>query len=579
MPSKLRDPLPPVWSGLWALLLAMAWLLPNHYFPWATFHSDAWVSVMVALAAGAVILRSPKKVAWHPIAVVIAVLVTVPFLQFGAGMLPYSGQAWVSTAYVLGLLLALLIGSHWEEAASKRAADALFLAIGIAGLVSVAMQLRQWLGLMGDGSEMRVWTAEFSPGRPSANLGQPNQLATLLLWGVLACAWGVLRKQLRVGLAVLPVLFLLFGVVLTQSRVASIGVLFLAVAAFVWRRFLPPRGTWFVALLFAYFTVCTLFLQQLSDFFGLEVQIRSASLGGASTQLRIKAYGVFLDAVLQRPWLGYGWDQLAVAQLTVAQDHDTLNSFFLHSHNLFLDLVLWCGLPVGGVVSVALLWWVLRAIWCVDSPEDAVLVLFLLVVGLHAMVELPLHHAYFLLPTGLVMGMLNRRQHRQSVWACSRWVVFVVWLGSSALLGFIVKDYLRIDESFRTFRLEAAHIGNLPPGLPPDVLVLNHMRELIVHARTDVLPTISALELEKLRGFTTSFPSPLNLFNYAKGLAFRHRPEEAAYWIAKVQKVQPSEYNPDMRRIWEAQAATHPSMAAVKWPDIDVPPALSGAKP
>jgi hypothetical protein len=328
MPLNFRDPLPPIWSGLWALLLAMAWLLPNHYFPWATFHADAWVSVMVAVAAGAVILRSPTRVAWHSITVMVAVLATVPFLQFGAGMLPYSGQAWVSTAYVLGLLLALLVGAHWEEVAPRRAADALFLAIGIAGFVSVAMQLRQWLGLAGDGSEMQVWTAEFTPGRPSANLGQPNQLATLLLWSVLACVWGVLRKQVRVGLAVLAVLFLLFGVVLTQSRIASIGVFGMLVAAWAWRRFLPPRGAWLVTLLFVYFAVCTLFLQQLSDFFGLEVQIRSASLGGASTQLRIKAYSLFLDAVFQRPWLGYGWDQLAVAQLAVAQNHGTLTSFF-----------------------------------------------------------------------------------------------------------------------------------------------------------------------------------------------------------------------------------------------------------
>ena len=105
------------------------------------------------------------------------------------------------------------------------------------------------------------------------------------------------------------------------------------------------------------------------------------------------------------------------------------------------------------------------------------------------------------------------------------------------------------------------------------------MRELIVRSRQDVLPTISAPELEELRGFTTSFPSPANLFNFAKALAFRHRPEEAEAWIAKVQKVQPTEFNPDMRRIWEAQATAQPTMAAVKWPDIDVPPVPSGAKP
>jgi O-antigen ligase len=575
-----KPPLPPLWMALWGPLLALAWLLPNHYYPWATFHSDAWVAVMLALVSASVIMCSATPVAWHRLTVVIALLAMVPTLQFAAGLIPFSGQAWLYSAYVLGLLLALLVGARWEAATPGRAADGLFMAIGIAALVSVGLQLRQWLGLATEMDDaLQIWTGEFSPGRPSANLGQPNQLATLLLWALLGTVWAVLRQKVRPVYAVLVALFLVFGVVLTQSRIASIALLALTIAAWVWRRLLPPRGPWVMTWLLLYFVVCTLGLQHLSDLLGLDVQIRSASLGGASTQLRLKAYRLFLDAVTQQPWFGYGWDQLAVAQMAVAQNHGTLTSFFLHSHNLFLDLVLWCGIPIGGSVSAVLLGWLLCAVWQVDSREDAVLVLFLLVVGLHAMVELPLHHAYLLLPTGLVMGMLNQRQHKRVLITMHRWWVLGLWLGICVLLGTIMRDYLRVDQSFRTYRLEAAHIGRLPPEKPPEVLLLNHMRAFIVNARTEVHPDISAEELEQLRGVTTSFPTPANLFNFAKALAFLHRPEEAAAWIAKVQKVQPAEFNPDMRRIWEAQATAQPAMAAVKWPDLDEPVAPSVAKP
>lgn len=574
-----KHPLPPLWLGLWGPLLAIAWGMPNHYFPWPAFHTDAWVAIMLAIAAAAVLIRSTAPVAWHGIAVAMALLAVVPFVQFVTGLLPFSGQAWLYTAFVLGLLLALLVGAQWEAATPGQAADGLFLAIGIAALASVGMQLRQWLGLADDGIEMTIWTAEFTPGRPSANLGQPNQLATLLLWAVLGCAWAVVRKQARTGYAVAATMFLLFGVALTQSRIAFLAILLITLCAWIWRRFLPSRGPWVVTLLCVYFVVCALSLQYLSDLFGLDVQIRSVTLGGGSTELRLKSYRLFLDAVSQQPWWGYGWDQLAVAQLAVAEKHGTLSSFFLHSHNLFLDLVLWCGIPIGGTVVLVLLGWLLRAVWRVDSREDMVLVLFLLVIGLHAMVELPLHYAYFLLPTGLVMGMLNQRQRRWVAWSSSRWGVLVLWLGTSVLLGIIVRDYLRVDSSFRTFRLDAARIGTQPPGLPPDVLVLNHMREFIVNARLDVQPTISEAELEKLRHLTTSFPNPSNLFSFAKALAFRHQPEAAAMWIAKTQKVQPAEFNVDMRRTWKAQAASQPAMAAVKWPDGDVPEPSSAEKP
>lgn len=565
-----REPLPPLWLGLWVPLLAMAWLLPNHYYPWATFHTDAWLAVMFVIAAAPVIGWSADKVQWHGLPVLIALLATVPFIQFGLGMLPFSGQAWVCTAYILGLLLAMLMGVRWEAATPGRAADGLFLAVGLASIVSVGLQLRQWLGLEFNADAMQVWMAEFSPGRPAANLGQPNQLATLLLWGLLACAWGLVRQKIQPASAVLVAMYLLFGIALTQSRIAFIALLAICLAAWTWRRLLPARSPWVVTLLLLYFAVCTLSLQGLSDLLGLDLQIRSASLGGGSTQLRLKAYSLFLDAAWQHPWWGYGWNRLAVAQLSVAQNHPTLTSFFIHSHNLFLDLVLWCGIPIGGVVSLAILGWLLRGLRRVASPEDAILVLFVIVVGLHAMVELPLHHAYLLLPTGLVIGMLNERQHNPVVFTSSRWTALTLLLGTTLLLGSIMRDYLQVDESFRTFRLEAARIGQLPPGKPPNVWLLNDMREFILYARKDVEPNISSAEAEKLHDVALSFPTPSNLFNYAKALAYLHKPEEARVWIEKTQKVQPQEFDRDLRVAWESQAQKQPAMATVKWPPLEV---------
>ena len=548
----------------------MAWLLPNHYYPWATFHTDAWLAVMFAVAAVPVIGWSPKKVQWHSFPIFIALLATVPFIQFGLGMLPFGGQAWVYTAYILGLLLAMLMGARWEAATPGRAADGLFLAIGLASLVSVGLQLCQWLGLEFSGDSMQVWMAEFSPGRPAANLGQPNQLATLLLWSLLACAWGLARQKIKPGSAILMAMYVLFGIALTQSRIAYIALLTICMAAWTWRRILPARAPWIMTLLLLYFVVCTVSLQTLSDLLGLNLQIRSSSLGGGSTQLRLKAYGLFLDAVWQHPWWGYGWNQLAVAQLEVAKNHPTLTSFFIHSHNLFLDLVLWCGIPIGAAVSAALLGGLLRQIRRVANAEDAILVLFLGVVGLHAMVELPLHHGYLLLPTGLVIGMLNERQHFYVVWSSSRWAVLTLLLGTTLLLGAIMRDYLHVDESFRTFRLEVARIGLLPPGKAPDVWLLNDMREFILYARKGVEPTISGADAEKLHNVALSFPTPSNLFNYAKALAYLHKPEEAKVWIEKTQKVQPQEFDRDLRAAWEWEARTQPAMAAVKWPALAV---------
>lgn len=521
---------------------------------------------MLAIAAFAVFLRSSTTVDWHALPLFVALFACVPFVQFFAGLQLFSGQAWVTTAYLLGLLLVLLLGAQWELATPGHAADGLFFAIGIASFLSVGLQLRQWLDVPLDFDSMQVWAVEFSPGRPAANLGQPNQLATLLIWGLLGCAWGVTRKKIGPTVAVLGALYLLFGIVLTQSRVAYIALFVIVIAAWIGRRGLPSRMPVVVTCLLLYFAGCTFYLQHLSDLLGLNVLIRSATFGGESTHLRLQAYILFFDAIGQQPWWGFGWNQLAAAQLSVAQSHPTLGSFFMHSHNLFLDLVLWCGIPIGSLVSVLLVLWLIRGLRSLDNTEDVILMLFVLVVGLHAMVELPLHHAYFLLPTGLVMGILNQRFKMRVILTSTRWSVVGLLLGASLLLGVIMRDYLEVDASFRRMRLDAAHIGRLPPGDPPNVVILNDMRELIVYARKDVKSDISVEELERLRRVTIISPTPSNLFNVAKGLALRHQPADAIEWIQKMQNVQPAGFDRDLRAVWEAQAKSEPAMAEVKWP-------------
>lgn len=528
---------------------------------------------MLAIAAAAVIWRLLTDVAWHSLPLAIAILSLLPFMQFAVGILPFSGQAWLGTAYLWGLLLALLIGARWEETTPGRAADGLFLAIGIAAVVSVGIQLRQWLGTTPDDGEIQLWVANFAPGRPSANLGQPNQLATLLLWAVLACGWGVIRKKIHPLLAVCTVAYLLFGLALSQSRIALISMLTITLLVWFWRNIWVSRSVpWVVTGLFGFLLVCTFSLQYLSDLLQLDVQIRSASLGGGSTQLRLKAYSLFVNAAWHQPWWGYGWYQVPVAQLAVAENNPSLSAFFSHSHNLFLDLILWCGLPIGILVSLFTLAWLLRCVRKVSTKEQAALCLFLIAVGLHAMVEFPLHYGYFLFPAGMVMGMLNHSQQNSVVMTTSRWTVMVIWLCTTALLIAIVRDYARVDDSFRIFRLESARIGNTQPGGPPNVLILNDMRAFIQNARTSVGPDISEKSLLQLRDVTYSFPSPGNLFNYAKALAFRRKPVEAEAWIQKIVKVLPAEVSHAQQQMWQAQSLTQPAMAIVQWPNSDPQP-------
>ncbi len=557
--TKDRSIMAPFWMALWAGTLALGWVLPNHYRPWIAFHSDAWIAAVLLLAFAALIWRSRGSMALHLIAVGVALLIGVPWLQYGLGLIPQPGVAWISSAYLLGLFLALLLGARWEASSPGQLGDALCLAIGVAAVVLVGLQLQQWLQVDG----LELWRLSGGPDRPSANLGQPNQLATLLLWGVLAAAWGVIRGRISGGVAILLVAFLLFGIALTGSRTAWIGVALLVAATWWWRSlWRSARLSWIATGLGCYFVLCV----AMQGWLGYVLHGTEATdLIRMSGELRPLAWDVFLDAAWQRPWFGYGWNQTALAQLAVATAHPPLHVVFSYAHNLFLDLILWCGIPLGLLVSGSLVVWVWRCFRAVQSAENAVLLLFLLVVANHAMLELPLYYAYFLLPAGLVMGMLNTRLSARSVLSVARWAAGLLLLAATTLLMLLVRDYSRVEPSYENLNFEWLHIKVAPIG-PPDVLLLTQWHDFVEFARYEPKVGLTQAELDALRNIPELFSGPLFLHKYASILALNQRPDESRLWLQRLCKVATESECNTAKAIWAKQSLKHPEIAAIPWP-------------
>jgi hypothetical protein len=553
----------PFWLVIWSCTLTVGWLLPNHYRPWAAFHSDAWIAATLLIAAIAVTWRSRGSIQVHIISALVALLIFVPWLQVGFGLISQPGVAWISSAYLLGLLLALLIGVRWESDSPGQLGDGLFFAIGMAAILSVGLQLQQWFQLEG----LDLWRLGGGAERPHANLGQANQLGTLLIWGVLAGAWGYFRKYISGKVAVFLAVYLLFGVALTGSRTAWIGVALLVATGWLWRRHLhSPRVPWIVSGLGLYFVVCVLSVGWLNQIWLAKAPLGLDDFTRMSSEIRPLAWVAFLDAAWQRPFFGYGWNQVVLAQMAVATEHPHIPGFFIYSHNLFLDLVLWCGIPMGLLVSGFLVMWLWQRFHAVQSAENAVLVLFLLVVANHAMLELPLHFAYFLLPVGLVMGVLDARMGVRPVFLLGRWTLGVLWLVASMLLCLIIQDYARVESSYQILRLEWSRIKITIPVGPPDVLLLTQWRDYIKFARMEPKRDVGEDELVWMRNITGLFPGVIFFHKFATVLALNQRPEEAQLWLKRMCKTVSESECRDVQTIWANQSLKVPEIAAIAWP-------------
>jgi hypothetical protein len=557
----------PLWLTLWTAFFSLSWLLPVHFPPWSTFPADVWTAGMGLLGALAVLIRTRSALNWHALPCLVAGLVFLPWVQYFLGLLPYAGQAWMSSAYLLGFLLALLVGARWEQASPDQLAHALFTAIGMAAIASVGLQLYSWLGLSDSGA-MGMWSLGVTGGRPYANLGQPNQLATLLLWGLIACLWAYLRRAISGATAVFVVAFLLLGLALTQSRAGFLSLTVILGAVWFWRGLWSSRLVPRVALgLYIYFLTCSPLLRWLNaalllgqDDLYLIVQRQG--------DLRLSAWRLFVQAIVDRPWLGYGWTDVSSAQMAVADQFSGLGGIFQQSHNLFLDLMLWTGVPIGLLITGILVRWFWRRLRAVRQPEDVALFLLLTVVGIHALVEFPLQYAYFLLPIGLVMGILNVRLGARVVASTPYGILSGLWLSAALVVGVTVRDYAHVDASYTLLRLEQSIIGQGrgTMGGPPDVWVLTQLREWILVTRYKAREGMSQQELAQLAMLTRTNPSLSLAYRLATALALNNRPGEARAWLGRICKFTDEEKCRLAQDTWARESPNDPRTAAIRWP-------------
>lgn len=543
---------------LWSLLLCIGWLLPVHNRPWTAFHIDAWIALFLLIATGVVIARSRASVNVHGVVVLVAGLVGVIWLQRASGLVLETGNAWMGTIYLLGLLLALLAGACWESRQPGQLADALFTAIGIAAVVSVGIQLYQWQG----GDNLWLWMMIGDSSRPFANLGQSNQMGTFLLWGLLALAWGVLRGKVATALALLLAAWLLFGLALTGSRTAWIAVVLLVAAAWLWRRHWPqPRFPWAVTGLALYFAACVavvITLQQAAPTLDTVTRLQG--------EPRFAAWKLFADAVWQRPFFGYGWNQTLLAQGSVVLEHPPLSMFYSYSHNLFLDLVLWCGIPLGLLVAGLLLRWMWLQIRSVRSAEHAVLVLFVLVAANHAMFEYPLYYAYILLPVGLVMGALNVRAGMRPVWQMPRGIFALLWLSGAVLFALVVRDYFQVEARYSAPIPEAQDKSAAPSS---DLLLLTQWQNYFEYSRLVPRAGMTEAELDRARMLTALNPIYIGFtFKLAMSLALNGKPQEAGDWLERFCRMSSKKHCESFKGEWVKAKQSRSDLASVAWPAL-----------
>ncbi len=529
--SYLKCPSVNALQALAAAALCLAWLLPNHYPPWNSFQSESVVAIGLLLFAFGT-LGKRRQAGAPPTAWVVMVVAAIPPLQRAAGQLAFSGDAFVSSLYLLGLATAVCVG--FTAASSRAVGFSALLATATlaAALASSTITAAQCLDIQGG-----TWRADIAFGsRGIGNLGQPNNLATLI--GLGATGLWLLYEQHRVrsAPAIAALSMLLIGSTLTQSRTALLfGPALLLLRLAIRQRTTPwrvPPGIVIGAIAVQW--VLALSWPTVRHVTGLDAPDSLSQIVLQSG--RTAVWPVLIDGALQKPWFGYGWLQTGAAQLAVAERHPQVDELFLQAHNIFLDLVIWCGVPLGLLLSALIVVWFVNRVRDTVDREAAIGLMGIALFGVHSLLEFPQQYAYFLLPIGLWVGVIEARRGAPTIG--SHWMPKALAVGAAALAIAVAWDYPAVEEDFRLVRFETLSIGPLRATQPaPDAPFLSSLTAYTRFIRTPITANMPAGTFAHMDAVVRRYPYSTVLYRYAKGLALNGQLPLALQMMTKLRHI------------------------------------------
>ncbi len=513
-----------------SLLLGFAWLSPFHTYPWVTFSSEL-ATFAAALALLALFLN--RNVQIPKLQLYILPVAFVPLFQWSFGLVFDFSIALLSSVYLLGFWFMVVMGynlSLQTDAREQLMQRTCWLLLVIASVTSL-MAMVQWLGF----ESSLYGIMQLKGNRPYANFGQPNNLSTFLVMGLMGGLYLYEKRKVSLWLLIPSSLILLFTIGLTQSRTAWIVCIFFF---FYWiykqhknnPRFNFPKLLLWTAL---YFVIAGYLLPYLTQFMSSNLGTGVAHTASivqraGSGHERLGMWMQILHAIAERPWFGYGWNQTSIA-VVESIEFNTVQVWFNSAHNIVLDLLIWNGVPLGVLIIGYLSLWLL---WLNKTAKDSTSIIAIMMVCailIHAMLEFPQRYAYFLLPMGFLLGLIQAQTPQLKGITIQKNVVRCVWLISVIVLLLIWRDYkLFQDNSRLIFKGKQPTEEILGSSR---ILLLTQFQKRLDWIALDPKTRFSEAQLSEFAEMVKNKATPYNLKKFAQVLVYNQQNKEAEKYL------------------------------------------------
>jgi O-antigen ligase len=542
---------------LFCTLGVISYIHPHHIHPLRTYYHE----ILIFLGLIGAFFYIAKSQAWRlyfPSLLLLPVgLFFLVILQIAAGIIGDVFDVALPLIYFLFFALALIVGASLAATpdGAGRLCNGLALMHLLAALLSLVMQQIQMSGINAMPFVMYIASEGQAFMRPYANVAQPNQLA-LLFCLALASLWYLYQSfRLTAMVSVLLSLMLLWGIALTQSRIA-----WMILPVFVVLCGMRPVGERavdrrFLLIMLLLYIALVLWMPQIGQMLGFSSGSVIERSGGRSERLVL--WQQAWQMALSHPWLGVGWFGFGAEQVRIAADFSP-TTYAEHSHNLLLNFAAELGLPVTILIFSMLTWWFWQTCLRVMRIKPALPVrfatLFLLAVFLHSLVEFPLWYAFVSIPCALLMGMLHQQRWPATPLRLPRIAVILVTGTCSLLLLAVTLDYQRVVAGFATLRLEqgATLIGKATLQAPaislfPQFFSYFEVMQMTPHEG------MSAADIAKLERMSQRFGFVHILNKLAEVYVLNGQVNKAGRMMLTLQRLHPDAY-PAYFDYWKAQS-------------------------
>ncbi|HCT3679027.1 Wzy polymerase domain-containing protein [Acinetobacter baumannii] len=513
-----------------AILLGFAWLSPFHYNPWVMFSSE-----MSTFAAGLSVLAALfyQNIKIPRAQLFLLPFILIPVVQWAFGLVFDFSTALLSSLYLLGFWFMVLAGYNLSLDQKKR--DQIFsgfsLLVIITSLFTSLIAIFQWLNI----ESHLIYTLHLIGNRPYGNFGQPNNMATFLIIGLLGCLYLYEKNKVTVWLLLPSALIILFTIALSQSRTSWIVFPFLLIYWMVKQFGKQKRFRFIQGLLWclAFFLIAGLILPYITQFieFSTNTEITETSsfvARAGSGHERIGMWIQILHAIAQQPWLGYGWSQTSVAVVDSIQ-YGTVHVWFNSAHNILLDIIIWNGIPISIVIIAYFACWFL---WLNQQAKEIISIIAIMMVCtvlIHAMLEFPQRYAYFLLTCGFLLGIIQAQTPVLKGNVLNKQVLRLIWGISLILLLAIWRDYnVYVTNSNLLFKNKQPNAEVLGSN---QIFVLTQFEQRLKWIEMKPETTLSDADLAVWGNFVKNKATPYNLRKYAQLLAYNGKVEQAEQQI------------------------------------------------